>query len=88
MIKRIAFVAVLAPILAHAAPAGHKPNAGHKPQQQQAGADGQTPKDQPSTVHYRSCAEVRAAEAAPLHSGDPGYSHRLDRDGDGIACER
>ena len=34
-----------------------------------------------------SCAEVRAAGAAPIRSGDPGYSRRLDRDGDGIGCE-
>lgn len=38
-------------------------------------------------VSYRSCAEARAAGAAPLHRGDPGYSSRLDRDGDGVACE-
>ena len=38
-------------------------------------------------VSYSSCAEVRTAGAAPLHAGEPGYSRRLDRDGDGIACE-
>ena len=36
---------------------------------------------------YSSCAEARAAGAAPMRRGDPGYSPRLDRDGDGIACE-
>ena len=36
---------------------------------------------------FRSCAEVRAAGAAPLRRGDPGWSARLDRDGDGVACE-
>jgi hypothetical protein len=30
---------------------------------------------------------VRAAGKAPLHKGDPGYSTKLDRDGDGIACD-
>jgi hypothetical protein len=30
---------------------------------------------------------VRAAGAAPLYRGQPGYSSRLDRDGDGVACE-
>ncbi|QHW34087.1 hypothetical protein GZH47_27030 [Paenibacillus rhizovicinus] len=39
------------------------------------------------SVVYRSCAEARAAGAAPLHQGDPGYSSKLDGDGDGIACE-
>lgn len=38
-------------------------------------------------VYYANCAEVRKAGAAPLYKGDPGYSPRLDRDGDGIACE-
>jgi hypothetical protein len=36
---------------------------------------------------FRSCAEARAAGAAPLYQGQPGYAPRLDRDGDGIACE-
>lgn len=36
---------------------------------------------------YPNCAAVRAAGAAPLHIGEPGYSRKLDRDGDGIACE-
>ncbi len=41
----------------------------------------------PVGVSYANCAAVRAAGKAPLHSGDPGYSRKLDRDGDGIACE-
>nr|WP_236024451.1 DUF1524 domain-containing protein [Bifidobacterium pluvialisilvae] len=40
-----------------------------------------------SNVTYRNCAAVRAAGKAPLHRGDPGYSSKLDRDGDGVACE-
>ncbi|WP_375390080.1 excalibur calcium-binding domain-containing protein, partial [uncultured Amnibacterium sp.] len=27
------------------------------------------------------------AGAAPVRTGDPGYSGRLDRDGDGVGCE-
>ncbi|MET9932888.1 MULTISPECIES: excalibur calcium-binding domain-containing protein [unclassified Streptomyces] len=38
-------------------------------------------------VSYANCAAVRAADAAPIHRGDPGYSSRLDRDGDGVGCE-
>jgi hypothetical protein len=38
-------------------------------------------------VHYRNCAEARAAGAAPLYQGQPGYSPHLDRDNDGVACE-
>lgn len=36
---------------------------------------------------YANCAAAWAAGAAPLHRGDPGYSSKLDRDGDGVACE-
>jgi hypothetical protein len=36
---------------------------------------------------FRNCAEARAAGAAPVRAGDPGYSRRLDRDGDGVGCE-
>lgn len=46
-------------------------------QPQQSGGD----------VSYRNCTAVRAAGKAPLHRGDPGYSSKLDRDGDGVACE-
>lgn len=36
---------------------------------------------------YDSCDEVRAAGAAPVRVGDPGYGTHLDGDGDGTACE-
>jgi Excalibur calcium-binding domain len=36
---------------------------------------------------FRSCADARAAGAAPLRRGQPGYAYHLDADGDGIACE-
>jgi hypothetical protein len=39
------------------------------------------------TTYYANCDAVRAAGAAPIHAGDPGYSRRLDRDGDGVGCE-
>ena len=38
-------------------------------------------------VSYANCAAVRAAGAAPIHVGQPGYSRKLDRDGDGVGCE-
>ena len=49
------------------------------------------PAPQPSqntNVYYKNCSAVRAAGKAPLHRGEPGYASHLDRDGDGIACER
>jgi hypothetical protein len=38
-------------------------------------------------VVYANCAAARAAGVTPLHRGEPGYSTKLDRDHDGIACE-
>ncbi|GGO38135.1 excalibur calcium-binding domain-containing protein [Deinococcus humi] len=46
-----------------------------------------SPARPPSSVTYPSCAAVRAAGKAPLLAGQPGYSRKLDRDGDGRACE-
>lgn len=40
-----------------------------------------------ASVYYQNCTAVRDAGADPIRSGDPGYSRKLDRDGDGIACE-
>ncbi|WP_323374242.1 excalibur calcium-binding domain-containing protein [Corynebacterium pygosceleis] len=37
--------------------------------------------------NFSNCREARAAGAAPLYAGSPGYSRKLDRDGDGVACE-
>lgn len=46
------------------------------------------PVDDPDrSVYYANCSAVRAAGAAPIHRGEPGYSRKLDRDGDGVACE-
>lgn len=39
------------------------------------------------TAYFPNCAAARAAGAAPVRRGDPGYRAGLDRDGDGVACE-
>jgi hypothetical protein len=36
---------------------------------------------------FANCTQARAAGAAPVRVGDPGYGRHLDRDGDGIGCE-
>ncbi|EJT20661.1 excalibur domain family protein [Bacillus anthracis str. UR-1] len=41
-----------------------------------------------SSAYYKNCAAVRAAGKAPLYKGQPGYDSHLDRDGDGVACEK
>lgn len=40
------------------------------------------------SAYYASCKDAKAAGAAPLYRGDPGYRDGLDRDHDGVACER
>ncbi len=37
--------------------------------------------------YYANCSAARAAGAAPLRAGAPGYRAALDRDKDGVACE-
>ena len=39
-------------------------------------------------VYYANCDEARAAGAAPISRGEPGYRSALDRDGDGVACDK
>ncbi|PFD74633.1 excalibur calcium-binding domain-containing protein [Bacillus cereus] len=41
-----------------------------------------------SSAYYKNCAAVRSAGKAPLYKGQPGYDSHLDRDGDGVACEK
>jgi len=43
--------------------------------------------DQADDVYYANCTEARAAGAAPILRGEPGYAPKLDRDDDGVACE-
>ena len=39
------------------------------------------------SVPYPNCSAARAAGAAPVYVGQPGYGPHLDRDSDGIGCE-
>ncbi|MFI5668545.1 excalibur calcium-binding domain-containing protein [Streptomyces sp. NPDC051704] len=39
-------------------------------------------------AYYKSCADAKAAGAAPMRRGQPGYREALDRDKDGIACDK
>lgn len=50
--------------------------------------DTSSPRDVPADVPvYRNCDEVRAAGAAPIYEGDPGFLAKFDRDEDGVGCE-
>ena len=48
----------------------------------------QSEPEAPADAYYANCTEAKAAGAAPLYRGDPGYRDKLDRDHDGIACEK
>ncbi|MCZ2806896.1 DUF1524 domain-containing protein [Modestobacter sp. VKM Ac-2983] len=45
------------------------------------------PPADPAAAPFTNCDAARAAGAAPLHRGDPGWSDAMDGDGDGTACE-
>lgn len=45
------------------------------------------PEPKQEITYYDNCTAARAAGAAPLYQGEPGYRPALDRDKDGIACE-
>lgn len=37
--------------------------------------------------YFSGCEDARAAGAAPLYRGEPGYRPEMDGDSDGVACE-
>jgi hypothetical protein len=51
------------------------------------GSSGGTTGGGSGSTYYANCSAARAAGAAPVRSGDPGYGRHLDRDGDGVGCE-
>ncbi|MFD9452089.1 excalibur calcium-binding domain-containing protein [Streptomyces sp. NPDC059985] len=40
------------------------------------------------STYYKNCDAAKAAGAAPIRRGQPGYRDALDRDKDGIACDK
>lgn len=50
-------------------------------------ADVAPPPAASADISYANCTAARAAGAAPVHRGDPGYASHLDRDNDGAGCE-
>lgn len=43
---------------------------------------------EPQKEFYANCDDAKAAGAAPMYKGDPGYRPELDRDKDGTACDK
>jgi len=62
------------------------PTAAATPPAEVAPTNAPAPAPEP-TPYYANCDEARAAGAAPLYAGEPGYRVGLDRDRDGVACE-
>ncbi|MBS7671384.1 excalibur calcium-binding domain-containing protein [Croceicoccus gelatinilyticus] len=52
-----------------------------------AGASAPVQRSPGGSAYYANCAAARAAGAAPVRRGQPGYGRHLDRDNDGIGCE-
>lgn len=48
---------------------------------------GPVPASAASGASYANCTEARAAGAAPVRRGQPGYASHLYRDNDGVGCE-
>ncbi|MER8092039.1 excalibur calcium-binding domain-containing protein [Streptomyces goshikiensis] len=44
--------------------------------------------DEPEPVFFKNCDAAKAAGKAPVRRGQPGYRDALDRDKDGIACDK
>jgi hypothetical protein len=39
------------------------------------------------SAYFANCSHARAAGAAPIYRGSPGYRSGMDGDDDGVACE-
>jgi hypothetical protein len=64
-----------------------EPRRAPQPEPQRVVAPEPEPEPEPAAeVYYANCDAVRAAGAAPIRSGQPGYRSGLDRDGDGQGC--
>lgn len=47
-----------------------------------------TKKKSSGKLFFSNCSEARSAGYTNIREGQPGYADHLDRDKDGIACER
>lgn len=45
-------------------------------------------KSKSKSVYFRNCTAAKNAGYSNIQRGQPGYRRALDRDNDGIACER
>lgn len=59
-----------------------------KPEEQPKKSEETNTQSNENSVVYENCTQVRKAGKAPIRQGEPGYSSKLDKDGDGIACDK
>lgn len=76
------------PVVETPPPAPPVQNPAPAPQLAPAPVPAPAPQPAAANTSYSSCREAKEAGAAPLYRGNPGYSSQLDRDGDGVACEK
>lgn len=76
------FAAAARPLVQQPAPA-HRP----APRPQSTPKKSEPAAKRGGSASYKNCAAARAAGAAPVRRGDPGYAAHLDRDNDGVGCE-
>ena len=57
-------------------------------QSEENSEEAEAPAEKHSSVYYSNCTEAWNAGAAPIYRGEPGYRIDLDRDKDGVACEK
>lgn len=68
------------------APAQNQP--AHQAQAQAQPVRHQAPAPAASGKRYKNCRAVWNELGRPIRSNEPGYGRHLDRDGDGVGCER
>lgn len=67
------------------APVGERPTPSPTPSR--GAGDGSGSGAVAGSTPYENCDAARAAGAAPVHRGEPGYAPHLDRDDDGTGCD-
>lgn len=57
-------------------------------QKQEAAQQKTTTTAPQQNLNFRNCTEAKAAGYSNIRRGEAGYSSKLDRDGDGLACDK
>jgi Excalibur calcium-binding domain len=66
----------------------NQPNEPKQPKQTKSTVQQPSTNQPAQDYNFKSCAEARAAGFSNITKDSPAYSRKLDRDGDGIACDK